>query len=65
MLLTDGFTFESKQNEAFMKKVKDHYKEKDLHIYNVSLEEGLKKLVLETTKKELPLLFEQGKVKEL
>jgi hypothetical protein len=48
-----------------MTKFNDKYKEANAYVYNLSLDENLKKYVAETTKKEFPLLVEGGQVKEL
>lgn len=65
LVFTDGFSFEHKDTEAFLGKMKQTYKESKFSVYNLGLDGGLKKHVLETTQKGLPLVFEQGKLKEL
>ena len=65
LVLSEGFSFEAKENEAFMKKVKENFKEANPVIYNIALDQSLKKYILETTKKSLPMLFEKGEIKEL
>ena len=43
-----------------MKKVQENFKDNTPVFYNIALDQNLKKYVLETTKKTLPLLFEKG-----
>ena len=65
IIFSDGFSFESKNNEGFMTKFNEKYKEANSYVYNVSLDENLKKYVVETIKKGLPLLVEGGEPKDL
>ena len=60
MVLANGFSFEDKENELFMEKVSENFKEKEVRIINLSLDENLKNHVLEVTKKKLPLIVENG-----
>jgi hypothetical protein len=65
LIFTDGFSFENKATEAFVEKFKSANKEAKATVYNLALDEPLKKYVREVCKKELPLLLEGGQVKEL
>lgn len=63
LLITSGFIFEDKKNEAFLAKAQEKYK--DVSIINVALDQNLKKYILEVAKKDLPLIVEGGQVQEL
>ena len=65
LVFTNGFSFEDKENESFLKKVSENYKDKSPNIINLALDQNLKNHVVELTKKQLPLLVEDGKIKEL
>lgn len=48
-----------------MSKISKNYSEKTPYIYNLSLDQALKSHVVQTTKRELPLVFENGKIKDI
>jgi hypothetical protein len=57
LVFTDGFSFENNGTDEFMKKASEAFKERAIYVYNLSLDQALKKHLFSTTKKELPLLF--------
>lgn len=63
IIFTDGFSFESKKNDAFIKQFSEKYNQANAYVYNLSLDEALKKYIAEATNKELPLLIEGGEVR--
>jgi Grx4 family monothiol glutaredoxin len=65
LVLTDGFSFESKAVEGFLGKVKEQYKDGDATVFNLGLDLKLKQFVKEKVGEELPILLVQGQPTKL
>ena len=65
IIFSDCFSFEKNSVEALFAKVKEQYKDSYPMVYNVSLDQSLKKHVHDLTKKDFPVVVEGGKVKDI
>lgn len=56
----NAFSFENKDTEAFLKKLKEKYE--NLYVCNVSLDASLSDYIKNTIKQELPFVVVKGEV---